>query len=325
MLFSVDCWQLWGILLLFCIGLLLTVKGGDLFVDAAVIMAEASGIPHFVIGATVVSFATATPELLVSLMGSLRGNSELAIGNAVGSVTANTGMILALSCICLPSAVSRRQYGFKAGLLILATAVLYTASLGKQFSILGGAVLIAIYAISVYDSMRCFKNNSSAAKETGKSGRGMWLGAFGKFIAGAAGLVFGADFLVTSATETAIRIGVSQAVISATIVAVGTSLPELVTTITAVIKRQTSLGCGNIIGANLIDIAVILPICAIASPQGLTVCRQNIFIDFPVCLITLIAAFVPMLRRGKFSRTQGLCLLAIYIAYTVFIAFFNPF
>ena len=113
--------------------------------------------------------------------------------------------------------------------------------------------------------------------------------------------------------------------ISATIVAVGTSLPELVTTISAVIKKQSSLSVGNIIGANLIDLAIILPICSLVSGEGLTACPQNLFLDIPVCIGLLMIAVIPMLLRGKFTRAQGILLIALYIAYTVTISFFNPF
>ena len=112
---------------------------------------------------------------------------------------------------------------------------------------------------------------------------------------------------------------------SATVVAVGTSLPELVTTVTAIVKRQSSLSVGNIIGANLIDIAVILPVCSFISGQKLYSCPQNVFLDLPVCLAVLIIAIIPMLIKGRFYRIQGAALLAVYISYVIFISFFNPF
>jgi len=146
-----------------------------------------------------------------------------------------------------------------------------------------------------------------------------------KFVVGAAGIVFGAEFLVDSATELAVVSGVSQAVISATIVAIGTSLPELVTTITAVVKKQSSLSVGNIIGANLIDISIILPICSFISKDGLAACAQNLYLDIPVCLGLMLIAIVPMLIGKKFYRWQGAVLLVLYIAYVATMAFFNPF
>ena len=131
--------------------------------------------------------------------------------------------------------------------------------------------------------------------------------------------------MVSSATEIAVVSGVSQAVISATIVAVGTSLPELVTTITAISKKQSSLSVGNIIGANLIDIAIILPICSFVSTGSLTACAQNLILDIPVCLLIMAMAIIPMLIKGKFTRAQGVIMLVVYLAYVEYISFFNPF
>ena len=317
-------WPMWALIILFICGLVLIIKGGDFFVDAATWMAEVSGIPHFVIGATVVSLATTLPELIVSCLGAARGSNAIAIGNAVGSVTANTGLIMAISIICIPAAVKRSQYAFKSVLLMVATATLYAASFGKRFSTVGSLLLLIIFIVSVYESIKNAKAESAKTEKRSFEKREIPINIF-KFIVGAAGIVIGADFLVSSATEIATVSGVSEAVISATIIAVGTSLPELVTTVTAIIKKQSSLSVGNIIGANLIDIAIILPICSFVSKDGLVSCPQNLYLDIPVCLGLLGIALVPMLIKGKFTRAQGIILLILYLAYVVFISFFNPF
>ena len=323
-MFSVVGWPMWALILLFIAGLVLIVKGGDLFVDAATWMAEVSGIPHFIIGATVVSLATTLPELIVSCLGAMRGENAIAIGNAVGSVTANTGLIMAISIICIPHIVKRSQYAFKSVLLIIATVILYLSSFGKGFSLIGSILLIAIFIIATYESIKSAKKESAVSEKVSFKKSDIPLN-IGKFVIGAAGIVIGADFLVSSATEIAVVSGVSQAVISATIVAIGTSLPELVTTITAISKKQSSLSVGNIIGANLIDIAIILPICSFVSTGSLTACAQNLILDIPVCLLVLAMAIIPMLIRGKFTRVQGIIMLVVYLAYVVYISFFNPF
>lgn len=317
-------WPMWALIILFICGLILIIKGGDFFVDAAVWMAEVSGIPHFVIGATVVSLATTLPELIVSCLGASRGSNAIAIGNAVGSVTANTGLIMAISIICIPAAVKRSQYSVKSLLLLSAAIILYISSLGDSFSLIGSVLLLIIFVISVYESIKSGKAESAQTEKRAFRKKEIPIN-LAKFIIGAAGIVVGADFLVDSATEIAAASGVSEAVISATIVAVGTSLPELVTTISAVIKKQSSLSVGNIIGANLIDLAIILPICSFVSGGKLTACAQNLFLDIPVCIGLLVLAVIPMLLRGKFTRAQGILLLVLYIAYTVTISFFNPF
>lgn len=323
-MFSVEGWPLWGLIILFAVGLLLIIKGGDFFVDAASWIAEVSGIPHFIVGATVVSIATTLPELIVSCLGAARGTNALAIGNAVGSVTANTGLIMAISIICIPAAVKRSQYALKSLLLLAAAAILYLASFGNGFSLWGSILLLIIFAVAMAESIVSGKKEATLGEKTPFRKKDIPIN-IGKFILGAAGIVFGAEFLVDSATELAVVSGISQAVISATVVSIGTSLPELVTTIAAVVKKQSSLSVGNIIGANLIDITIILPICSLISADGLTACAQNLYLDIPVCLGLLFIAVVPMLIRKKFSRTQGIVLLVLYIAYVAVMAFFNPF
>ena len=321
---SVAGWSMVSLILLFLCGLVLIIKGGDFFVDAATWMAEVSGIPHFVIGATVVSVATTLPELIVSCLGAARGSDAIAIGNAVGSVTANTGLIMAISIFCIPSVVKRTQYAFKSVLLMVATVILYLSSFGERFSTVGSVLLLLIFVLSVFESIKSAKAESSASPKPDFQKKDIPVQIM-KFVFGAAGIVFGADFLVSTATEIAKVSGVPEAVISATIVAIGTSLPELVTTVTAIIKKQSSLSVGNIIGANLIDISVILPVCSFVSGGKLVALKQNLFLDIPICLIVISVAIIPMLFKGKFTRAQGVSLIALYLAYVVTISFFNPF
>ena len=151
-MFSVAGWPLWGLIILFAVGLVLIIKGGDFFVDAASWIAEVSGIPHFIVGATIVSIATTLPELIVSCLGAARGTNALAIGNAVGSVTANTGLIMAISIICIPAVVKRSQYALKSILLLVATAILYLASFGNGFSIWGSILLLIIFVAAMAES-----------------------------------------------------------------------------------------------------------------------------------------------------------------------------
>lgn len=323
-MFSVSGWPVWGLIALFAAGLVLIIKGGDFFVDAASWIAKVSGIPQFIVGATIVSFATTLPELIVSCIGAARGTNALAIGNAVGSVTANTGLIMAISVICIPMAIKRSQYAVKSVLLLVATAILYAASFGDGFSLWGSIFLLVIFVVSMVESVMSGKKEAVATEKPPVKKRDIPVNIL-KFIFGAAGIVFGAEFLVDSATELAVISGISQAVISATIVAIGTSLPELVTTITAVVKKQTSLSVGNIVGANLIDITVILPVCSFIAKDGLTACAQNLYLDIPVCLGLLAIALIPMLAGKKFYKSQGVILLVLYIAYVVTMAFFNPF
>ena len=164
-MFSVAGWPVWGLIALFIVGLALIVKGGDFFVDAAGWIAEVSGIPRFIVGATIVSFATTLPELIVSCIGAARGTNALAIGNAVGSVTANTGLIMAISIICIPAVIKRSQYALKSILLLAATTILYLASFGKGFSLWGSILLLLIFAVAMIDNVRGAKKESVACEK----------------------------------------------------------------------------------------------------------------------------------------------------------------
>ena len=246
------------VLLLFAAGLVCIIKGGDIFVDAATWIAEASGIPKFIIGATVVSFATTLPEMLVSVFSALEGNADIAIGNAVGSVTANTGLIMCLSLICMECTMPRRQYAVKAVLLLAAIAVLFGFTRDGQLSILESVLILVIFVCFIAESLVAARREQSleAPEQDARpktDGRTVALN-IGKFVFGAAAIVLGAQLLIDNGTALAQMIGVPDAIIGATMIAIGTSLPELVTTITAIRKKQSSLSVGNIIGANIMEI-----------------------------------------------------------------------
>ena len=230
------------VLLLFAAGLVCIIKGGDIFVDAATWIAEASGIPKFIIGATVVSFATTLPEMLVSVFSALEGNADIAIGNAVGSVTANTGLIMCLSLICMECTMPRRQYAVKAVLLLAAIAVLFGFTRDGQLSILESVLILVIFVCFIAESLVAARREQSleAPEQDARpktDGRTVALN-IGKFVFGAAAIVLGAQLLIDNGTALAQMIGVPDAIIGATMIAIGTSLPELVTTITASAKSS---------------------------------------------------------------------------------------
>ena len=308
------------LLLMFLLGLILTVKGGDLFVDAACWMAEVSGIPKFFIGATIVSLCTTLPELLVSLMASASGSIGIAVGNAVGSVNANLGLIMGISLVWTAGAVSRRQQAFKYIMMAAAIVLMLLFSLGGRLTIPGSILLLLLFAANMAESVRGAKKSMSAAPaDRPRADRHTVAVNLVKFVLGVAGIVIGARLLVDYGTKLAQLLGVPDSVIGATLVAVGTSLPELVTTLTALVKKQSSLSIGNIVGANIIDLTLILPLCSLVSGKALPMLRQNLLLDMPVCLVMVLIAILPPLITRKFHRTQGLTLLAAYAVYTALV------
>lgn len=302
----------------FIVGLVLIIKGGDWFVDSAAWFAEATGIPKFVVGATVVSFATTLPELLVSVRAAMNGSAQLAIGNAVGSVTANTTLIMGVSLVAMAGLVNRKEFAFKGGLFLASTVGLTVLSLSGVLPVWSAFILWAIFlAFMISNVMEGKKNatiesNESFDKKEVPS-KILW------FVIGTASIVFGAEFLVSSGKTLASGIGISETIIGFTVIALGTSLPELVTTLTAIRKKESSLSVGNIIGANIIDTTLILPLCAVINGQALPVDRVNLVFDFPVCIAACAVAVVPTIIQGKFKKWQGFALLAIYAFYMLFL------
>lgn len=309
---------LW-IVLLFAAGLVCIIKGGDLFVDAAGWIAEASGIPKFIIGATIVSFATTLPEMLVSVFAALEGNADIAVGNAVGSVTANTGLIMCLSLVCMTCLMERRQFGVKACLLLAAVLSLFGFTRDGRLSVAEGLLVLVIFAGFLAESLiSARREQGTELKEDEErpavSGKTV-AGNIVKFVLGAAGIVLGAQLLIDNGSAIAALLGVPDAIVAATMIAVGTSLPELVTTLTAIRKRESSLSVGNIIGANIMDLTLILPLCSLILGKPLPVQSQGMLLDIPACLIICAAVLVPALWKGKFQRWMGFLAGGLYAAY----------
>lgn len=314
------------IILWFIVGIVLVVKGGDFFVDAASWIAEVSGIPKLIVGATIVSIATTLPEMLVSVMAAVQGKVDMSIGNAVGSVTANIGLIMAIALICMPGVIRRKDYLFKSVLMLLAAAIIIVCGFTGGINLVLSGILLVIFVVflgeNIASARKTIKLNSEHSNEekTDIDKRTVVVNIV-KFVFGAAGIVIGADLLVDNGSELARIVGVSERIIGVTLVAVGTSLPELITTITAIVKKQSSLSVGNILGANIMDLTLIMPISAMISGQALPVSSTSAMIDLPACLLVGLIAIVPAMIFSKFRRWQGIALLCVYVSYIVITCF----
>ena len=298
----------------FFVGLLLICRGGDWFVDAASFIARAFGIPKYIIGATIVSFATTMPEILVSVAAALKGSSVMAMGNAVGSVSANTGIILGVSLFCLPAVIQRKEYLTKNILYIGCLILLFIAfrdrifDAGDSVFLLLGGVLFLI--MNVKNAMTGRLEKEAVPVDKKELRRRIFF-----FFFGAACVVTGSELLIDSACVLARQFHISEEIISVTILAMGTSLPEFVTTITAIVKKESSLSVGNIVGANVIDTAFILPICTLITGESLSVAPQIAQIDMPVCILLSVIALTPMMVRGRIRRIDGAAVFVIYLIY----------
>lgn len=306
--------------ILFIIGIILIVKGGDFFVDAASWMAEVSGIPKFVVGATVVSLATTMPELLVSSMAAAEGKVDMAIGNAIGSVIANTGLIMAVGVFFMVPVMKRKQLLPKGILLLVTVGALWLLGMGGSLTIKESIVLLIIFIIFIAVNVMEAKAGAGTSTEEkpDHSGKVIVINIC-KFVFGAIGIVIGSQLLVDKGSFIAGELGVPEKVIALTAVAIGTSLPELVTTITAIVKKQSSLSVGNIVGANIIDCALILPVCAIISKGSVAVSESTVRMDMPVCALVTAVMLIPSFFTEKFQKWQAVAALVIYAVYLVIV------
>ena len=304
------------VILLFVVGLVLIIKGGDWFVDSAVFIANLTGIPKFIIGATIVSVATTLPELTVSVTGVIDGELDLAVGNAVGSVTANIGLIMGISLVCMPAVIKRSQFWLKGTLMSAAALLLWVLCKDGTLHMLPSFALFALLAVYVWDNIRDAKNDVGSDEREVVDKKDLPKQIV-MFIIGIAAIVVGSKLLIEYGSEIALLLGVPSAIIGVTMVAIGTSLPELITTLTAIRKKESSMSIGNIVGANIIDLAMILPICSVVSDGKLTIAEQSYALDMPMCFAMTLIAVLPPLIKGKLYRWQGILMLALYTVYVV--------
>ena len=307
-----------GVVLLFLLGLVLMIKGGDSVVEGAEWMARATGIPPFVVAATVVSLGTTMPELLVSSMAAAQGSGAMALGNAVGSVSCNTGLILGISILFLPGKEEPRSLREKGVLLLFALLAMLAFGIDGRLTWREGLFLLVILLLffksNLDSARRCLFPREETGAERSPRAAAVYLT---KFLLGAVGLAAGARLLVDNGTILARLLGIPEAVIALTLVALGTSLPELVTTITAISRKQSSLSVGNIIGANLLDLTVVPAVSTFFGGGVLPVERPNAIYDLLAALLLLTVTLLPAMGKGSFRRWQGAALLGLYGGYLV--------
>ena len=309
---------------LFVFGLLLLIKGGDVFVDNAVIIAKKFNLPELLIGATVVSIGTTLPEVMVSATGALEGNGAIAYGNAIGSIICNTALISAITIAVAPSVVNKKDLVLPTIFFVIATALYCVISYTTgYFSRTIGIILVGLFVVYMALQIRnALKDNSN--KEENKDTDDILIRRpIILMIVGAALIAFGARLLVDNGIKLAEIIGVPDSVIGLTFVALGTSLPELITAIQSLIKGHGLLSLGNIIGANLFNlilvsgIAITLNPFAIPSTKLLFGYNSSLVLDIPVMISVMGILLIPAFLKGKLYRWQGILLLCIYTLFIV--------
>lgn len=300
--------------LLLVVGLVLLILSGDQLVNSGVSIARKFHIPTIIIGITIIAFGTSAPELLVSASGALKGNPDIAVGNVVGSNIANIGLVLAVTAIILPIPVLAKSIGRDWAVMMLGTVLMFYFFFDSNYLRFEAIVLFAILVIYLIYTVRSSKDNKEEHEEPPKYKLPV---AIIILIASLVGLFFGAQLFVENAVTIAKELGVSERVISITLVAFGTSVPELATSIIAALKKETDISIGNIIGSNLFNIMAVMGLTGIIKPFQIDNFKQTYLIDFSIMAgfsIALIVMIIP-LKRGKLHRWKGALLLLGYISY----------
>ena len=325
--------------MLFIFGLILLIKGGDWFVDSATGIAHRFHIPEIIIGATIVAIGTTLPEVMVSATSAATGHGEIAYGNAIGSIICNTALIAAVTIAVRPPKVDRKTFTLPVIFFFIAAVVyMIVAYFFGEFKRVAGIILLVIFvvymAVTIWQAIKEGKKGPQPQdlsdlppepeeKEEVKSGKLAIIKDVAFLILGAGLIAIGANLLVNNGTLIAGWMGVPESVIALTFVALGTSLPELVTAITSLVKGHGSLSLGNVIGANLFNLVLVsglsITISPFAVPAGNTLAGINasLIIDLPVMLFVMMFLTLPAIIRGKLSRWQGITLLTVYAAFCV--------
>ena len=315
--------------LFFAIGLVLLIKGGDWFVDGATGIAKRFRLPDIVVGATVVSIGTTLPEVMVSTTGALAGSGAMAYGNAIGSIICNTALIAAISITVNPGPVNVKSMKTPAIFFFGAAAIYCVASyvLG-QFPRWLGFIMLTVFVIYMITTVRNgLKNPDAAAEEEEEEeskDKPLWMELL-LLVVGAAVIAVGADLLVDHGQIIARELGVPETVVALLFVALGTSLPELVTTLTSLKKGRASLGVGNVIGANVFNLVLVSGVAVSLAPFEVpcqnfllnTGLNMSLVLEIPVMLGVMSLMTIPALLTKKLHRWQGVALLCIYAAFCV--------
>ena len=295
------------------LGIVFLLVGGDLLVKSSAALASKLNVSPFLIGITVVSFGTSAPELLVSLNAALQGSTGIAMGNVIGSNIANIALVLGLTILIRPINLESKRYLFSWLIMLVSSVMFYGFSMDGVIDPIDGLFFIAGLILFISLSIR-YRHSSIDEEEIEERINTRLIPLY--FILGAVGLYFGSEFLVANSVIIAKYFGLSEFVIGITIVALGTSLPELVTSVIAILKGQSSISIGNLIGSNIFNVFAVLGITSLVRP--LDADTSLLISDLPIMLgVTLLLGLFLFISR-KLRRIEGVLLISIYLIYLAF-------
>lgn len=304
-------------ILLFFTGLIMIIKGGDWFVDASIWIANKTGISFSVIGATIISVATTLPEFFVSTIASNEGFSDMAIGNALGSIICNIALIVALCVLINPIKIKDDYFGIKGIVMLIYLFILYFLALDGKISKSEGGFLMSLSLVFLLINIVDNRRNRHRKYHGVKRSKGRFEYSLNglKFTLGSFFILAGAHLLVKTGVDIANFLRIPKQIISLTFLAVGTSLPELVTALTATFKNQQDISVGNILGANILNITIVIGASALISKNGLIIPTQTIKLDIPMAILFSLLFIVPGIIRERIGRVLGMLSLSLYIIY----------
>ncbi|WNF25112.1 calcium/sodium antiporter [Mesobacillus jeotgali] len=314
---------------LLAIGFALLIKGADYFVEGSSKIAALLRVPPLLVGLTIVAFGTSSPEATVSIIAAMEGSSDVSLGNVIGSNIFNITLVVGVTAMINPLAVETMTIRKEIPFTLLASVALAVVANDialdmANINLIGrseGFILLLFFMIFLYYIIEIALNNREPASAVSQvTSKGTWGKNILFTLAGLAAIIFGGDLVVDHATEIALSLGMSETLVGLTIVAVGTSLPELITSITAALKKKSEIALGNIVGSNIFNILFVLGASATISPLAV---NDKIFTD--IALMIILTAVLLIFSRSKFkiSKVEGAILAAGYIAYLVYIILRN--
>ncbi len=308
------------VMVLLVIGFVFLVKGADFFVEGSSSVAKRFNVPSLIIGLTIVAMGTSLPETAVSVTASLVDNNALAVSNAVGSNIFNLMVVIGFCAVMTPVAVDKqtlkRDFPFS---VLCAVLLLALGFIGMELGHVDGAILLVLFAVYIIVLVRIalkHKNSGVAVEEEGEIKLLSMPRSLIYIVLGGASIAVGGDMVVDSASRIAIDFGMSQTLVGLTIVSIGTSLPELVTSIVAARKNEVDMALGNAIGSNIFNFLMVLGIASAISPIAFI--TENI-IDIIILIVFSIVVWIMAWTKTKLNKGEGLIMLALYIAYAVYI------
>ncbi len=296
-------------------GFILLILSGDFLVKGSVSLSGHFKVSKLVVGVVIVSFGTSAPELVVSLDAAIKGHPDIAIGNVIGSNIANIALVLGLTAIILPVKVKKKAIHFDWAVMMFVTFLFFVFSLNGKLQFAEGVIFITILGAYVFRSIfKSRKENLKSIEERVKPKYNLFVSILFVVMA-CVGLIYGAEFLVKGASSIAIKMGVDERIISVSVIALGTSLPELATSIAAAVRKELDIFVGNIIGSNIFNILAILGLTSVIKSIEINAMTLKFDFYWMIGISLLLLLFILPLRKGVITRWKGLIFVLIYFLY----------